>query len=183
MKKKSGRYNPSTMKIKILFCLFLWLPFLSACIEDEENENKVGTELKVGDNLPFFSVTMNDGNKVSTDDLLGNVSLVVFFHTGCKDCQKELPVLQRFYETYPQYPLICISREETEPSIAAYWEEHGLTLPYSPQSDRTVYQLFAQQIVPRIYVADAEGVIRRIYTDNPLAEFEELVDAVLEASK
>ena len=76
---------------------------LSACItEDEEMEN--GNNLEVGDRIPSFSVMMNDGSRVEDKDLLGKVSLIVFFNTACKDCQQELPVLQRFYEAYPNIP-------------------------------------------------------------------------------
>ena len=149
---------------------------LGACCAGEE-ETLVGKELTVGDKVPDFSVKMRDGRVVTDKDLLGNVSLIVFFHTGCKDCRKELPVLQRFHDDYPSCPLVCISRAETESSIVAYWEEAGLTLPYSPQTDTAVFNLFATHTVPRIYVVDARGIIHRIFTDNPLAEYEDLVEA------
>ena len=110
-----------------------WMVFflcisLSACItEDEEMES--GNNLEVGDRIPSFSVVMNDGSRVEDKDLLGKVSLVVFFNTSCKDCQQELPVIQRFYEAFPQYPLLCISREEGEASVSAYWHRKPLLLP------------------------------------------------------
>ena len=69
-----------------------WMVFflcisLSACItEDEEMES--GNNLKVGDRIPSFSVVMNDGSWVEDEDLLGEVSLIVFFNTACKDCQQ-----------------------------------------------------------------------------------------------
>ena len=154
---------------------------LTACVTDGD-EPLTGQELVVGDRIPDFEVVMNDGRRVSDEDLLGNVSLIAFFHTACKDCQQELPMLQRFYEAYPRYPLICISREEGADSVSAYWTKEGFTMPYSAQDDRTVYQLFARQVVPRIYVVDAEGVIRYIYTDNPLVSFEELEKAVFSVS-
>ena len=162
---------------------FLWMLGLLVCLstscvtDGEEDEPSVGTDLVVGDPIPDFSVTMSDGRRIDDEALLGQVSLIVFFHTGCKDCQKELPVVQRFYDSYPQYPVVCVSRAETENSIAGYWKENGLTLPYSAQSDKTVFRLFATQSIPRVYVVDAEGIIRAIFTDNPLATFEQLEDA------
>ena len=150
---------------------------LSACItEDEEMDD--GKNLVVGDRIPSFSIVMNDGSRVEDEDLLGKVSLIVFFNTACKDCQQELPVLQRFYEAFPQYPLLCISREESAVSIAHYWEQASFTMPYSVQEDRKIFQLFASQTIPRIYVVDEEGIIRMIFTDNPLASYDDLVKAV-----
>ena len=157
----------------------LWVLCFSlyACIADDEEIGE-GNNLMVGDRIPNFSVVMNDGSKVQDKDLLGKVSLIVFFHTDCTDCQQELPVLQRFYEAHSQYPLICISRAESAESVAQYWKKALLTLPYSAQENREVYHLFASQGIPRIYVVDMEGFIRVLFTDNPLASYEDLVKAV-----
>ena len=157
----------------------LWVLYFSlyACIADDEEIGE-GNNLMVGDRIPNFSVVMNDGSKVQDKDLLGKVFLTVFFHTDCTDCQQELPVLQRFYEAHSQYPLICISRAESAESVAQYWKKALLTLPYSAQENREVYHLFASQGIPRIYVVDMEGFIRVLFTDNPLASYEDLVKAV-----
>lgn len=148
---------------------------LFACIKDN-NVIEEGNNLMVGDRIPTFTVVMNDGSKIQNKDLLGKVSLIVFFHTDCKDCQQELPILQRFYETCPQYPLICISRGQSAASVAQYWEQASFTLPYSAQDNWDVYHLFASQSIPRIYVVDRDGIIRTLFTDNPLATYDELVN-------
>lgn len=157
----------------------LWLLCfsLSACILDDD-ETGEGNNLVVGNRIPDFSVVMNDGSRVQDEDLLGKISLIVFFHTECKDCQQELPVLQRFYEDYPLYPLICISRGQSAEAVAQYWKRESFTLPYSAQDNRDVYHLFASQIIPRIYVVDREGIIRTIFADSPLATYDDLVNEV-----
>ena len=70
---------------------------MSACIRDRIPE---GADLRPGDRLPWFSVTMDDGSVLSTGDLAGKVSVIVFFHTGCPDCQAELPVIQRIHDEF-----------------------------------------------------------------------------------
>ena len=159
---------------RIVFILFSACLFLSSCIQEKEAPLR-GANLKIGDKIPHFTVKMNDGSTISEGNLHGCVSLIVFFHTSCKDCQQVLPILQRFYEAYPQYPMVCISRAENEVAVAAYWKEQGFTLPYSAQEDRTVYELFAQAGVPRIYIVDEEGVIRYLFTDRSLPEWDNLV--------
>ena len=163
--------------LPLLFSLFFF-----SCITEEEFPH-TGIELAVGDKIPSFSVTLNTGETISDKELAGKISLIVFFNTGCKDCQKELPVIQRFYETFPMYPLICISRAEKASSIAAYWKDNNFTLPYSAQEDHTIYELFAQQGIPRIYIVSPEGNILHIFTDTPLADFETIVHAVQNAEK
>lgn len=157
--------------------LLFFSVFMFSCIVDEE-EPIEGNELAVGDRIPSFSVVMNNGQKVGNEDLKGNISLIVFFNTACKDCQQELPIVQRFYESHAQYPLLCISREEAASSVAEYWKRASFTMPYSAQDNRTVYQLFARQVIPRIYIIDKEGIIRYVFTDSPLATYADLVDAV-----
>lgn len=167
------------MWIKSLYKCVLWILFFSlvSCVADDE-EVMPNDGLAVGDKVPHFSIVMNDGKKIEDKDLQGSISLIVFFNTSCKDCQQELPVLQRFYESYPEYPLICISRKENMESVSQYWAKEAFTMPYSAQDDTTIYQLFARQRIPRIYVIDAEGVITHIFTDNPLASLDDLVKAV-----
>lgn len=172
-----------------------------ACIKDKVLQ---GADLTVGERLPEFSVTLDDGRTVSTEDLLGNVSCIVFFHTECPDCQKTLPLVQELYDRYgvtgqisgnatngktdndmssemAQNPVrfLCISREEGAEPIAGYWAANGYTLPYSPQEGREIYNLFATFAVPRIYISDRDGIIRSIFTDNPVPTLEELEAAIL----
>lgn len=160
------------------FILFLLFPFLLCSCIAEEEEILSGADLGVGDKIPAFSVTLNTGRTISDQDLKGQLSLIVFFNTGCKDCQKELPVIQRFYTSFPEYPILCISRAETEASIEAYWKEHHFTLPYSAQRDKSIFEKFASHTIPRIYIVSPEGIITHIFTDNPLADFDTLIKAV-----
>lgn len=126
---------------------------LAGCVtEDEPTEE---SRVKPGDLLPEFSVVMNDGTRLSTADLRGRESIVVLFNTDCSDCRRELPVVQELQERNPGLMIACIAREESAADIAAYWEANGLTLRYSPQADRRVYNLFAESVIPRTYVADS----------------------------
>ena len=54
--------------------------------------------------------------------------------------------------------------------------------PFSAQNDDAVFSLFASHTIPRILITDKEGIIRVVYTDDPLATYQELakdIDAVL----
>lgn len=155
-------------------CLLVCSLLPVACINDQEEEG--GTERQVGDLLPSFSIRMNDGRQLTTADLQGKTSLLVFFHTDCQDCQQELPVVQQVYDDYgSRVEVICISRAEAEKDIRTYWTAQHLTLPYSAQDTREVYHLFATSGIPRLYVVDKSLVIRALFTDNPLADYAEIV--------
>ena len=150
---------------------------LGGCIAEEEPTEEV---VVVGSTLPDFEVTMNDGSLVTGAMLRTTPSVVMFFHTACPDCQQTLPRVQRLYDGYVgqgvQFALI--SREEGEATVAAYWEANGLTMPYSAQEDREVYEKFAYSRVPRIYISNASGRVTHSFTDSPIPTDEDLNGAV-----
>lgn len=75
--------------------------------------------------------------------------------------------MQKLYETYGRdVNFVCISRAEENDAVQAYWSEHALTLPYSPQPDKAVYNLFATQTIPRVYVSDASLTVRSVFVEK-----------------
>ena len=146
----------------------------SSCINDEFPDE--GDVVRIGDKLPDFSAMMNSGEVVTGEMLRKSVSVVIFFHTSCPDCQQLLPQLQPLYDEYSArgVAFALISREEGEISISAFWSAHNLTMPYSPQTDRTIYSLFARSLIPRVYISDENGVVQSIFADNPVPSYEEV---------
>lgn len=140
---------------------------LSGCVIDDHEEpasSDDGSIIRVGDHLPSFSVEVVDGsgNYTFSSDALTGPTVIVFFNTSCSDCQRELPVLNDYYLRHRQEPgfqMVAIAREESEESIAAYWVQHNLSIPYSPQKDRRIYSLFATQYIPRVYLCSSQGVV------------------------
>ena len=162
------------MKIPAGILLFAFL--LCGCIR----EDRPGADIKVGDKLPGFEVVMNDGSHVGSASLEGNISLVMFFHTSCPDCQHTLPIVQDMYDEYAQngVKFVLISRECQQDEIEAYWMDNGLDMPYSAQKDRRVYNLFASSRIPRIYISDENGTVRYIFTDDPVVSDEDLRSSI-----
>ncbi len=161
--------------------LFLFaLPLLAACIYDPmETEEAEGTAVGPGDALPEFTVTLSDGSTLSTGNLTGTVSLIMFFSTQCPDCQEVLPEVQSLYEEFgTKVRFVLISRAEGAESIEEYWQEHDLTLHYSAQSGREVYSLFAGGGIPRIYISGEDLIIRSVFTDSPLPTLSDLREAL-----
>ena len=131
----------------------------TSCVTEHEPKNSGVSE---GDPLPQFSVTLNDGRTVSRASLRGKMVLIELFNTGCPDCRRSLPIVNELYENMKDIQgieIMAIARSEEDPELENYWRENGFTLPYSPQSDRYVYDLFASTGIPRIYIADAQGII------------------------
>ena len=162
--------------MKYLPLLICTLLLSVSCIKDPS----AGTDLSVGDTLPDFHVTMNDGSSVSDEDLRKGVSLIMFFHTTCPDCQNTLPIMQTIYNEYREYvSFALISREEESPSVENYWVKNGFTMPYSAQPTREIYELFARTRVPRVYI-NKDGIIEAIFTDIPSTPSYDEIKSILE---
>ena len=151
--------------MKALLRIILLLSLFAGCVVDSSEEPSESVErVKVGDRLPSFSVAVIDGagSYTFSSDALTGPTVIVFFNTSCSDCQRELPVLNDYYLRHrsdPGFQMVAIAREETEESILAFWQDHGLSIPYSPQSDRQVYNLFATVTIPRVYFCSLSGMI------------------------
>ena len=155
--------NPPEM-IKKLIHIIICLALLLSCRKDPVPVTYPG----IGDTLPQFSIVLSDGKPADTAELSKGMTLLVFFHTGCPDCVAELKLLQPFYEKHREdVRLILISRAEGPESIKKHWSENGYTMPYSPQKDRTVYDLFSKSGIPYT-VLSKEGTILGIWDDKDM---------------
>lgn len=145
--------------------------FLTGCVL-EGTDSK---DIMPGDQVPAFRVQMDDGTFLSSEDLLGKSSLILFFHTSCPDCARTIPVVQKAYERYAgQIRFVAISRAQNADEIKSWWKEFGITIPFSAQKDRQVYQLFASSRIPRVYICNSKGIVVSSYDDNPCPTYENL---------
>lgn len=155
-----GEYD---MKGFLEILMGLVMVAFTGCVN--EREEPVWS-LQVGDRLPEFEITLNNGDMVTTESLRGSESVIVFFNTSCIDCRRELPELQKLYDEFlmQNRPVcfMCISREEGAAAVAKFWDENHFTMPYSAQTDRRIYNLFASSGIPRLYEVDKDLVIKRV---------------------
>jgi len=141
---------------------------LCGCITDDDD---VEERVRVGDKVPLFTVDVIDNGErstFSTADIDGE-TVIVFFNTSCEDCRRELPKLNDYYLRHRDeagFCMVAISREEGEESVAAYWHDNSLQIPYSAQTDRRIYSLFASSVIPRVYYCSPQGIITKIFVEN-----------------
>lgn len=145
---------------------------LSCNAVNDGDDTNVKEYVKVGDRVPVFSVDVVDSegrtSVFSTARLTGE-TVIVLFNTSCGDCRRELPQQNAYYLAHRHdkgFQMVAIAREESAESIAAYWQAQGFEIPYSPQPDRRIYNLFASSIIPRVYYCTADGIVTRILIEG-----------------
>jgi peroxiredoxin len=146
---------------KIRACLTLIsLTVLSSCIEEgatSGSENYV----KVGGKVPDFEVSGPEGLHFSSAELTGRRSLIVLFSPTCSDCRRELPKIDSVWnklDSDDSYRIVNISRALSFESDAL-WLQMGFSMPYYYDPDKTIFHLFANTYVPRIYFVNPQGVV------------------------
>ena len=162
-------FGASNNKMKRIALSLIALAAIVAC-------DKISTTpLDAGDSVPAFTVTMSDGTKMNQDTPDGKAgTLLFFFNTSDGKCQDELPVIQKVYDALGKTVAVCpVSVAEKDSNVKAYWDAKGLTMPYSAQKDKKVYNLFAAEGLPRIYICK-EGKIMATFTETRLPSYEEL---------
>lgn len=166
------------MSLKGLFSALCAAFLLCSCINDDPEK---AADLKVGDSIPDFTVQMNDGTTVTARQLRNGLSLIMFFHTSCPDCAATLPEVEKVYKEYGQQGVrfALISREEAGETVARFWNDKGLSMNYSAQTTREIYNLFAGSRIPRVYIC-SDGVIKAIFTDNPNPTYEDMSSVLSE---
>lgn len=150
-----------------------------ACSSDEKASEAIEL-VTVGSRLPSFNVVLNDDTHVTPMTLRGHRAVIVFFNTGCSDCRAYLPKLNEFYEqirssttsNLSDVRVVAVSRAQKNDAVARYWNEYHYTVPYSAQTDRTVYNLFAKIGIPRTYIVNERGIVTATFdpdhAPNPL---------------
>jgi len=145
----------------VLFGLFL--PSLGGQAERQRQDRADAASLvHVGNPAPSFTLTDTDGAEFVLDTLRGKVVLVNFFATWCGPCLQELPHVQKVWDenrNQGDFALIVIGREETDESVAEFRSRHGYTFPMASDPQRSVYSLYAEELIPRTYLVSPDGKI------------------------
>ena len=160
----------------LLFCIISLLS-LAACIR-EDVPPADGFALAEGDPLPEFSIS-NPYGTVSKKDLENKFALIIFFSTTCSDCRKAFPdiyALYNVYKTDPSVRVLLIARSETEEQVAAYFRERQYDMEFFADPDRKTYSLFADNTIPRVFLAGKDGTL--ILTQTEKVDAEEIKAAI-----
>lgn len=151
---------------------------MESCLGEGAEQKGVIEPITENDQLPPFRVLLNDETTFQSDSLDGKCCVIVFFTTTCADCRNLLPVIGVFYSEHVRkhdMHLVCIAREQGRAAIESFWRDNQLSLPFAPQEDRRIYNLFATSGVPRIYMADSTGTVRTIFRDTNPPTLQQLI--------
>lgn len=125
------------------------------------NAQEMEHKIKVGDEIPQFTIKSDVHGTISSEDLKGKVVLVNLFATWCPPCQKELAdvkdILWPKYKDNKEFVMLVIGREETDDKLKSYNKKKGFEFPLYPDPKREVFSNFADSTIPRTYLFGKDG--------------------------
>jgi peroxiredoxin len=144
-------------------------------------ENKNGEDsLPLGAQMPEFSVSGPSGT-VSSDQLKGTRSVVVFFRTTCPDCSREIPNVEAAFRRTAGSGVrfVAVSKEDDAVTkVPEYWEATGMTMPYYLNPTGEMFTAFDIHYVPTLYLFDSKGRVAYSAVETFDFSADELVELI-----
>jgi peroxiredoxin len=153
------------MNLQRLF--FLGVAFLAASLAlpaaTTDDDLAKTTLTKAGNLAPAFAGTAITGESFALDQLKGKVVVLSLFATWCGPCNAELPHVEKeLWQAFRGRGLVvlAIAREEGPDKLRPFAAKLGLTFPLLPDQERKIFNLFATNYIPRLYIIGADGRIK-----------------------
>lgn len=113
----------------------------------------------VGQTAPAFELSLVDGTKVKSSDLLGQVVVLNYWATWCGPCKTELPLLDTYFKIQKSHGLrvYAVTTEDSLPIFKLRKLFGALAIP-AVKSVKGDYK--ALEGVPTNYIIDRKGRVR-----------------------
>jgi len=155
--------------------LFLVLFFFSLNLLIASNSKKLALsieEKKILNNLRItpvkfwlraddFKTQMSDGRSVRLNDFLGRFVLLNFWATWCYPCLKEMPDLEKVYQSMGKNDLVilAVAMGENVEKIKKFSQKNSFTFPLLSDENMEITKLYNVKNIPVTYLIDPEGII------------------------
>jgi cytochrome c biogenesis protein CcmG/thiol:disulfide interchange protein DsbE len=144
--------RPLTSAFRLLFFLAMLANASSVLAND----------LRMGKTAPVAVLTTLDGQRISTQDLIGHTVIVTFWATWCEPCRHELPVLTQYATDHRDQGLeilgFALDDEENLARVRSIAKDLGFPVGLLSQSETPGYGRIWH--IPVSFVIDRAGLLR-----------------------
>ncbi len=136
--------------------------------------------LKIGDRMPDFEVVDQDGNKVSSKDLIGKKTVVYFYpKDNTSGCTAEACSIRDSYEALKAkgYNVVGVSKDSAA-SHRKFIEKYELPFTLLSDTSTQMLQAFGAWGEKKMYGKTVLGTIRRTFIFNEEGILERIIEKV-----
>ena len=135
-----------------------------------------------GDDAPAFTITTDQGKKVTATDFGGKVLVLNFWATWCQPCLEEFPQLNQFSSKVKDQGVVVVgvSVDRNEQLYKRFIQSTRPAFQTMRDPDADVSSRYGTFQYPETYVIDAKGKVIKKYIgiiDN-FPELEQLVKTI-----
>lgn len=136
--------------------------------------------LKIGDRMPDFEVMDQDGNKVSSKDLIGKKTIIYFYpKDNTSGCTAEACNLRDNHEALiaKGYNVVGVSKDSVS-SHKKFKEKHELPFTLLSDSSTEMLQAFGAWGEKKMYGKTVMGTIRKTFIFDENGILTEMIEKV-----
>ena len=136
--------------------------------------------LKIGDRMPDFEVVDQDGNKVSSKDLMGKKTVVYFYpKDNTSGCTAEACSISDSYEALlaKGYNIVGVSKDSAA-SHKKFIDKYELPFTLLSDTSTQMLQAFGAWGEKKMYGKTVFGTIRRTFIFNEEGILERIIEKV-----
>jgi peroxiredoxin len=119
---------------------------------------------KEGDLAPAFSITTDQGKRISPQAFGGGLLVLNFWETSCVPCVKEMPSLSDFARKFQSEHVVvlAVSGDEDAQKYRAFLRDHRIALETHRDPDRRISKSFGSYMFPETYIIHHGRIIRKV---------------------
>jgi thiol-disulfide isomerase/thioredoxin len=117
--------------------------------------------------IPDISFEDENGKEVSVQAFEGKVTVITFWASWCPDCQKELPLINKFLDTakgYGDINYVLVNKldneKETKVKANQYLSQQGIQVKTYYDNGLTAYKKLGLHNIPTTLFLDEQGIVR-----------------------
>ena len=120
--------------------------------------------LKEGDRAPNFSITTDQGKRLTPTGFGGNLLVINFWETACVPCVKELPSLSDFARVFRAQGVVsvAVSGDEDAQKYSRFLTDHHVALQTYRDPSRQISKSFGTYEFPETYIIQHGRIVRKI---------------------
>lgn len=136
--------------------------------------------LAIGDKMPYFEVVDQDGNKVTSNDLIGKKTVVYFYpKDNTSGCTAEACNLRDNYEALlaKGYNVVGVSKDSAA-SHKKFQAKYDLPFTLLSDTSTQMLQAFGAWGEKKMYGKTVMGTIRRTFIFDETGTLEKIIEKV-----
>jgi peroxiredoxin len=119
---------------------------------------------KEGDRAPDFSITTDQGKRISPSALPGSLLVLNFWETSCVPCVAELPSLSAFARKFrsKHVVVVAVSGDEDPRKYSRFLFDHKIVLDTYRDPARRISKSFGTFMFPETYIIQNGRIVRKV---------------------